>query len=53
MSDNIVHVTDASFDGDVLQSEQPVLVDFWADTIGLEILCGLRRRPHWSYVENW
>ncbi|MDG2003361.1 MAG: thioredoxin domain-containing protein, partial [Novosphingobium sp.] len=24
-------VTDASFDADVLKSDKPVLVDFWAD----------------------
>ena len=30
MSGNIVHTTDANFEADVLQSETPVLVDFWA-----------------------
>lgn len=34
MSDNITHVTDASFEQDVLQSEQPVLVDYWAEWCG-------------------
>ena len=29
MSDNIVHVSDDSFEQDVLQAEGPVLVDFW------------------------
>ncbi|MFL9658699.1 thioredoxin [Streptomyces sp. PB17] len=30
MHEQIVHVTDASFEGDVLKSDRPVLVDFWA-----------------------
>lgn len=30
MSDSIQHISDASFDADVLKSELPVLVDFWA-----------------------
>lgn len=34
MSDNIVHVTDASFENDVLTSDLPVLVDFWAEWCG-------------------
>lgn len=29
-----IAVTDASFDADVLQSDKPVLVDFWADWCG-------------------
>jgi thioredoxin 1 len=33
-SDLIVHVTDASFDADVLQSKKPVLLDFWAEWCG-------------------
>lgn len=34
MSENIKHITDASFDADVLKSAQPVLVDFWAEWCG-------------------
>ena len=33
-SNAIVEVTDANFDADVLKSEMPVLVDFWATWCG-------------------
>ncbi|MFQ3229087.1 thioredoxin TrxA [Reinekea sp.] len=34
MSENILNVTDDSFESDVLRSEQPVLVDYWAEWCG-------------------
>ena len=33
-SESIFEVTDANFDADVLKSDQPVLVDFWATWCG-------------------
>ena len=34
MSDNIVYLSDESFEADVLQAEGPVLVDYWAEWCG-------------------
>ena len=34
MSDNIVQISDASFEQDVLKASGPVLVDFWAEWCG-------------------
>ena len=33
-SELIKHITDDSFDSDVLQSDKPVLVDYWAEWCG-------------------
>ena len=34
MSDQIVHITDDTFEAEVLKAEQPVLVDYWAEWCG-------------------
>ncbi len=35
MSEQIVHISDDNFEADVLQSDKPVLVDFWAEWMTL------------------
>ncbi|ADE16740.1 thioredoxin [Nitrosococcus halophilus Nc 4] len=34
MSDRIISVTDATFEEEVIKSEQPALVDYWAEWCG-------------------
>jgi thioredoxin len=34
VSEQIVHTTDAAFETDVVKSDQPVLLDFWAEWCG-------------------
>lgn len=34
MSEHVVHVTDDTFENEVIKAQQPVLVDYWAEWCG-------------------
>ena len=53
MSDNIVHTNDSSFEADVLNSEKPALVDFWAEWCGpCKMIAPILEEAANEYVEK-
>jgi len=53
MSEKMVYVTDDSFDSGVLQSETPVLVDYWAEWCGpCKIIAPILEEVSDEYVDK-
>ncbi len=53
MSDVIVHVTDDSFEEEVLRSDKPVLVDYWAEWCGpCKMIAPILQEVAESYVDR-
>jgi thioredoxin 1 len=53
VSDNIVHTNDSSFEADVLNSDKPALVDFWAEWCGpCKMIAPILKEAASEYVDK-
>jgi thioredoxin 1 len=53
VSENIVHTNDGDFEKDVVQSDKPALVDFWAEWCGpCKMIAPLLREAADEYVDR-